>query len=67
MMTPKLFLGVWLFAGLMIATSMWEGNDVAMTLNDVAMTLTAAVVGGALVGWFVQFMWKKILEYRRTH
>ena len=67
MMTSKLFLGAWLAAGLMIATSMWEGNDVAMTLNDVAMTLTAAAVGGALVGWFVQFMWKKILEYRRTH
>ena len=53
MMTSKLFLGVWLAAGLMIATSMWEGNDVAMTL-------TAAVVGGALVGAFVRFMWGKI-------
>ncbi|KKM82924.1 hypothetical protein LCGC14_1314590 [marine sediment metagenome] len=53
MMTSKLFLGVWLIAGLMIATSMWEGNTVAMSIG-------AAVVSGALVGAFVKFMWDKV-------
>ncbi len=52
-MTSKLFLGVWIASGLMIATHMWEGNAVAMTL-------VAAVVGGAAVGAFIQFMWSKL-------
>ena len=53
MMTSKLFLGVWLIAGLMTATYMWEGNPAAMSIG-------AGVVGGALVGAFVIFMWGKI-------
>ena len=53
MMTSKLFLGVWLIAGLMIATSMWEGNSVALAL-------TAAVIGGGLFSAVVTFIWGKL-------
>ena len=53
MMTPKLFLAVWLISALMTATYMWEGNSVALAL-------TAGVIGGGIFGAVVTFIWGKL-------